>query len=338
MEGYVSALTLTRRSMIASGLACGAAHFGAGLAFAVDEEWKPTRHVETVVGVAPGGSMDRTARSVDEALRKAGVIPASSVVLNKPGGGHMVALAYTAGRRADANVIQVINTPLLTNKMLGRGRQTYTDVTPLANLFLEEQMFAVSKNSSIKDAADVMKRLKADPGSISYGVSSGLGTTNGMAALLLAQSLGIDPKKLKPVSFNSASEAVTTTLGGHIDLVITTPFSLVPFFQSGDLRPIAVASKNRLGGILKDVPTWRELGAEVVTPGFRVVVGPPGLKSNQIAFWENAFRTITKTPAWQDQLKSEFLTPQTMGSADTVAFLKDEYDRYASVYRSMGLI
>jgi hypothetical protein len=70
--------------MIASGLAAwGTAHCGVGRGFAADEEWKPTRHVEVVVGVATGGSMDRTARSVDEALRKAGITPSASVVLNK---------------------------------------------------------------------------------------------------------------------------------------------------------------------------------------------------------------------------------------------------------------
>jgi putative tricarboxylic transport membrane protein len=330
---------VTRRSLIGSGLAalgCGAGRLT--VARAAEADWKPTRPVEVVVGVSPGGSMDRTARAVSEGLREGGFIPNASIVLNKPGGGHAIALAYTASRRGDAGTIQIINTPLLTNNILGRDRHSHHDVTPVATLFLEQQMFAVGKDSSIRDARDLMARFKADPGSISYAVSSGVGTANELAALLLAHTLGVDPKTLNPVSFKSASEAVTMALGSHIDVLITTPFSIIPFIQNKDLRPLAVASENRLGGVLADVPTWRELGADVVTPGFRVVIAPPGLAPAQVAFWERALTTITATPAWQAQVETEFLTPQVAGSAGTVVYLDREYARYAALYRAIGII
>jgi putative tricarboxylic transport membrane protein len=307
------------------------------LAAAAEPAWKPTRNVEVVVGVGPGGSMDRTARSVEEALWKGHFISRASTVLNKPGGGHAAALSYTVSHRGDGNVIQVVNTPLITNKILGRGSQTYTDATPLATLFFEQQMFAVSKDSTIKSPQDLISRLKTDPSQLSFAVSSGVGTVNEFAALLVAKGAGIDPKRLKAVSFNSASEGVTQTLGNHVDVLVTTPFSIIPFVQSGDLRALAVASDERLAGALKDVPTWKELGIDCVTPGFRVVVGPPDLTAAQIAFWEMALKAITDTPDWKKQVETEFLVPHFRGSADTIAFLRTEADRYTSLYHEMGI-
>lgn len=331
------AIPITRRSALLGSLAtASAALLRPAAAHAAD--WKPRRSVEVVVGVAPGGSMDRTARALENALWKAGFIPRSSVVLNKPGGGHSIALAYTAGRSGDAQVIQAINTPLLTNKMLGHGTQTYTDVTPLANLFFEQQMFSVAKASPIGDGKDLMARIKADPSKLSFAVSSGIGTTNELAVLLLAKSLGVNAKSLKAVSFNSASEGVTSVLGGHVDVLVTTPFSTVPFMTSGDLRAIAIASTDRLGGAMADVPTWREMGADVQTPSFRVVVGPPQLTAEQIAFWDNALRQITTTPDWQKMMETEFLTPAYMDHTKVAAFLEGEAARYAAAYRASGII
>jgi putative tricarboxylic transport membrane protein len=305
---------------------------------AAEEAWKPTRTVEVVVGVSPGGSMDRTARSVEDALFKAHFIPRSSVVLNRPGGGHAVALSYTVSHRGDANVIQVVNSSLITNKILGRGTQDYADATPLATLFFEQMLFAVNKDSPIKQPLDLVDRLKADPTTLSFAVSSGIGTTNELAGLMLAKAAGIDPKQLKAVSFNSASEGTSQTLGGHIDVLITTPFSIVPFILSGDLRPLAVAADERLGGVLKDVPTWKELGMNSVAPGFRVVIGPPGLAASQVGFWETACQAITATPQWQKQIDREFLTAHYLNGADTLAFLKNEAEIYTSFFRSIGII
>lgn len=307
-------------------------------AWSADAAWRPTRQVQVVVGVSPGGSMDRTARQVEQLLSQDKLIPRSSIVLNKPGGGHAVALAYTVENRGNASIIQVINTPLLTNKLLKRSTLGYQDVTPLGNLMFEQMMFAVGRNSKIKTPADLVAQLKKDPSSLTFSVSSGLGTTNEIAVLMLGKSLGVDPRKLKPISFNSASEGTTSVVGGHVDVLVTTPFSVVPFLQSGDLRALAVAAKDRLGQTLKDVPTWLELGYDVQVPSPRYVVGPPGLSAAQIKFWGDAMARAVSSPQWKAILDQDYLTPGYMTPAQTGTFLKDQNDHYEALYREFGVI
>jgi putative tricarboxylic transport membrane protein len=284
--------------------------------------------VEVVVGVAPGGANDRTARDVEGFLKKGNFIPANSLVVNKPGGGHAVALSYTIGHSGDPHYLQVVGGVILSNNILGRSPIKFSDITPIAMLFDEQMAFAVAKDSKIKDAKDLLDRLKSDPASVSFSVSTGIGTTNHLSALLVAQAAGADLKKLKAVSFNSSTEGVTATLGGHVDVAITTPFALDPFVESGQLRYIAIASEKRGAGRLADVPTWKELGIDAVVSAWRLVVGPPNLKPEVIAYWDKAFASVQATPEWNEMLAKENLTNHRLNSAESTKFLQSEDDRY----------
>ncbi|WP_217539978.1 hypothetical protein, partial [Stenotrophomonas sp. GbtcB23] len=83
------------------------------------------------------GANDRTARDVVGFLKKGKFIPNNSITVNKPGGGHAVALNYTIGHSGDPNYLQVVGGVILSNNILGRSPNKYTDVTPIAMLFDE---------------------------------------------------------------------------------------------------------------------------------------------------------------------------------------------------------
>lgn len=321
-------LFLTRRTMLAATFAAMAASTIPGKLFAQNAAWSPDKPVEVVVGVGPGGANDRTARDIERFLKDGDFTPKGSIVSNKPGGGHSVALAYTLSHPGEANILQVIGGVMLSNNILGRSPISYKQFTPIATLFDEQMVFAVGKNSSIKSAEDLVAKLQADPSSVSFSISTGIGTTNHISVLLLAKQLGLDLAKVKAVSFNSSTEGVTATIGGHIDVVVTTPFALNPFVESGDLRYIAAASAERSGGLLAEVPTWKELGHDIVVPAWRLVVAPPDLTPEQIAYWDKAFAAVTETTEWKAMLAKESLVPHRLTSAETKAYLDSEDARY----------
>lgn len=305
---------------------------------AVAQDWKPSKRVEVVVGVAPGGAMDRTARFIDEGLKRSGFLPPASTVQNKPGGAHAVALSYTASKKGDPLYIQIVNTPIVANKLLGRSPLSFEDVSPLALLFDEKMLFAVHPSSKLKTPADLIAALKADPASLSFSVSSGIGTANHFAVMLLAQAVNVDPIKLKTVSFGSAAEGITATLGNHVDVVVTTPSALAPFAEAKQLRMIAVASDKRLPAPLSDVPTWKEAGADIKVGAWRGVVAPPGIKPAEIQGWEKALAQIIRSAEFEKEAKQEFLEPNFLGAADTAAFFRSENQRYGSVLKALGVM
>lgn len=298
-----------------------AAAIGAPIDASRASAWKPEKAVEIVIGVAPGGAMDRMARLLEGWLKSESIVSSKSIVLPKPGGGHAVAMAYIKGRAGDPHYLMAVNTLLISNNLLGRSQLKYSDFTPVSILYEEPMVFAVRKDSAIKDAADLAKRLKENPASVSFSVSSGLGTANHMAAVLLAKAVGADIRQLKAVSFDSGSEGITAALGGHVDVVVTPPGSMMQFVNAGDLRIIALAGDARAGGILASVPTWKELGYDVSVSAWRGLIAPPGLKPEEIDFWQKAFAEFMNSEAYKKNAEEEIFAARYLDAAEGAKFL-----------------
>lgn len=298
--------------------------------------WKPEKNIEIVVGVTPGGSMDRTARDVQLFLQK-GLVGRSITVNNKPGGGHSIALNYLNQQRSDPHYLQVIHFLLFTNYLTGRSPLNHSSVTPVALLFNENFGFAVRADSPIKTAADMAQRLKKDPGALSFSVSTGLGTVNHILAARVGQAAGADPKKMKYVVFNSASEGVTAVAGGHVDVTVTTLFSIQSLVEKGLLRFIAVATPKRMPGVLAQVPTLREQGIDVEMASWRSVVAPAGITPVQLVYWDEQFSKMVKSEEWRANLDKNFLTDHYLQSAEVRKFFDSEFPKYKTILTELGM-
>lgn len=322
------------RHTFAAALTLGALAWADG---AQAQSWLPEKPVEIVIGNAPGGAMDRLARLAEGWLKAGNLIALESIVLPKPGGGHAIALAYIQSHAAEAEYLMAVNTLLISNNLLGRSELKYTDFTPISILYDEPMVFAVKSDSDIKDAADLAARLKADPASVSFSVSSGLGTANHMAAVLLAKAVGAPIEGLKMVSFESGSEGITAVLGGHVDVVVTPPASMMQFVNSQEMRIIALAGENRAGGALAEVPTWKELGYDVSVSAWRGIIAPPGLTPAQIGFWETAFAGFMASEAYKKSAEEELFTAHYLDSAASAAFLGEMDQQFRDYLTLVGV-
>lgn len=301
------------------------------------QSWSPQKNVEIVVGSAPGGSNDKTARSVERALVDLKLVPTSVTVVNKPGGGSTIAFTYVQQRAGDPHVLLVGTTALLTNHITGRSKIHHSDFTPIASLFNDYVVFAVNADSPIKDGKDLIARLKKDPKSIAIGFATALGSHNHIAAGLLMKAIGGNARDLKAVAYKGSAEAITNLLGGHIDLVTTAAGNAAGHVANGRMRVLAVAAPRRFGGALADVPTWSELGVKLVYGGFRGIVAPKGLTAEQVAFWENALRKVTRTPEWQADLEKNYWSDDFLTGKDFRKDLDDTYQAMKSVLVDLGL-
>ena len=320
----------TERVLLALAL-CGAT------AIAQAQGWSPSKNVEIIVGSAPGGSNDKTARAVERTLVENKLVPTSISVVNKPGGGSSIAFTFVSQRAGDPHTLMVGTTALLTNHITGRSKLSHKDFTPIASLFQDYVVFAVNAQSPIKDGNDLVARLKSDPQSIAIGFATALGSHNHIAAGLLMKSIGGDVRRLKPVAYKGSAEAVTNLLGGHIDLVTTAAGNAAGHVAAGRMRVVGVAAPRRLGGALADVPTWKEQGVDLVYGGFRSIVGPKGLSAEQVAFWEGALRKASETPKWQDDLKKNYWSNDFTVGAEFAKELDENYAAMKSVLMDLGL-
>jgi len=299
------------------------------------ESWVPDRAVEIIAGSGAGGAQDRTARTMQRIWTERSIIPMPVNVVNKPGGGGAVSMAYLNQQGSEGRYIALGSPSLLINHIAGKGKLNYSDVTPLALLFSEYIVIAVRNDSPIKTGIDLIHRIKADPGSVSAAVATARGGMQHITVGRIAKAVGVDVSKIRIVVFNSGSESITQVLGGHIDVVATAAANAAPHVANGHLRVIGVAAPQRLSGILANAPTWKEQGVDVVVSNWRSVVGPKGMTAAQTAWWDNALEKLVQTAEWNEDIQKNYWVNSYLGSVESRKFFASQYNELRSAMNDL---
>ena len=287
--------------------------------------WKPTKNVEFIVPTAAGSTMDLLARIIAEIWSRNSLVNATVTVQAKGGSGGAIAWSYVSRKTGDGHYLAISGPTLLSNEILNIGDLTYKDVTPIAQLFTEYTCFVANADGPIKSGGDLVKALKsATPPSV--GVAPGLGGSSHVALLKLARAAQIDTAKMTIVPFKAANESITAVLGNHINVTSATMSVVAPMLEADKLRPIAIAAPQRLEGKYANIPTWRELGLDVVEGNWRGVVGPKNLSDAEVAFWSSRLAEVVKTEEWNASLRRNYWNAEFLTGAECQRFLDTQYD------------
>jgi len=308
----------------------------APLAIAAAPAWKPEKAVEIIAVNAPGGGSDRIVRIMAKVLEERRQIGVPIAVVNKPGGGGSVAYAYLNLRPGDGHHVVLASKAILTNNIVGQG-PSYTELTPVANLFAEYISVTVKPDSPVRTGRDLIERLKKDPAALSFGIATSLGNFNHLGVAVALKEAGVDVKKMRTVIFQSGGAATTAMMGGHIDVVPITAAYAASLQQNGQVRLIAVTSPMRLAGVLAEVPTWREQGHNVVVTNSRSVIGARGMTDAQIAYWDAALRRMIESDEWKRELEANFWSTEYMGSIETRMYLERDNVQLRAFLTELGL-
>ncbi|MBI3044244.1 MAG: tripartite tricarboxylate transporter substrate binding protein [Betaproteobacteria bacterium] len=299
-------------------------------------DWAPTEAVEIVVAASPGGGNDNIARVMQKIMQNERLVEAPLNVVNKPGAGGAIAFGYVGERKGNGHYVAVASNTLLTSHIAGISKLHYADLTPLAVMINEYIGFVVKPDSPLRDGRDLVARLKSDPAGVTFGMASALGNINHIAIGTVARAAGIDPKKLKIVVFRGSGQVMTAALGGHVDVAVGPPSVAARHVEAGKLRVLAITSPKRLGGVLAEAPTWKELGLDALVVNWRGVLGPGGLNGSQTAFWDRVFSRLARTEAWNERLRKSLWENAYLGSRETQQYLKTQYDDLKQALTDLG--
>ena len=312
------------------------AAFAAAASPVMAQQWKPTKTVELVVGSAPGGSPDIMARLIQNIFQKTGLVPTSAVV-NKPGAANTIGWAYLNQHVGDAHYIATFSPAVIGNKLMGTSQLDYTDFTPLNILAREYVVFAVKSDSPIQSLKDLTARLKKDPQSVSFAFATARGNHNHITMSMYLKSIGIEPKVAKAVVFPGGGPAQTAMLGGHVDVYVASPRSMLPLQNEGRARILAISSPQRETGPKSVLPTFRELGHDAVFFTWRGFMGPKGLKPTEIAYWDQVFTKLAQSEEWRKDTEQQLWSANYLLSADTRKHLDRENEQLKVILSDLGL-
>jgi putative tricarboxylic transport membrane protein len=300
-------------------------------------QWSPQRNVELVVPNPPGGSNDKTARTIERVWTANKILPTTMSIVNRAGGGGSIAYTHVSQQAGNPHYLVVAGPALLTNNITGASALHHTDLTAVASLFNDYTVYVVSAGSDIKTGKDLAARLRKDPKSVTIGFSPLLGSHNHIAAGLLMKTIGGNPRDLKVVAYKGSADAMPNLMGGHIDLITTAAGNVAPLLGTGKLRIVGISADKRLPGALADVPTWKEQGINVQFGAWRGIFAPKGLTPQQVAYWEGALRKATEVAEWKDDLQKNVWADAFLGSQAFTKDLEQDYKEMRGVLVDLGL-
>ncbi len=292
-------------------------------------------NIKMMIPANPGGGWDTTGRALGKALQDSGV--ASSVTYeNKGGAAGIIGLAqYANATKGDGNSLMVMGAVMLGGIITGKPPVSLDKVTPIARLTSEYNVFVVPANSPLKTMKDVVEQMKKDPGSVKWGGGS-RGSTEHIAAAMLAREVGVDATKINYVPFRGGGEAVAAILGGNVTVGGSGYSEFQQYIETGKMRPIAVTSAKRLKGI--NIPTMIEQGYNIDIGNWRGVYAPAGLTSAQRKALTDMVLKATKSKSWAESLENNNWTPAWMHNPEFDDFVDREFASLRATMVKAGMI
>ena len=292
-------------------------------------------NLKMMIPANPGGGWDTTGRALGKALQEAKV--ADTVTYENKGGaaGALGLAQFVNGSKGDPNAIMVMGAVMLGGIITGKPPVNLSQATPLARLTSEYNVFVLPTDSPFKTMKDVVEQMKKDPGSVKWGGGS-RGSTEHVAAAMIAREVGVDAAKINYVPFRGGGEATAAILGGNVTIGGSGYSEFQSYIEAGKMRAIGVTSETRLKGI--NVPTLKEQGINVVIGNWRGVYGAPGISAEQKKALVDMIVKATKSKAWAEALEKNGWTPALMTSPEFDKFVDDEFAGLRAIMVKAGMI
>lgn len=298
--------------------------FASGMIFA--QEARPLR---IIVPFPPGGATDITARSLQEPLSR--ILTQPVVLENRGGAGGSIGMAEVARAPTDGLVLGVATlsthgvNPAVYSKLPYDPIKDFVGVTEIVRA---PGVIVVNPAVlPVKDLAELVKYLKANPGKVSYA-TPGNGTIGHMWGELFKRSSGTS---MVHIAYRGAGPAINDVLAGQVGVYFDQVASSLPHIKAGKLKALAVSWPVRLE-VLPDVPTYAALGYKQANePSWFGLVAPAGTPAAAVDRIQQAVAQALKEQPVRDRLAGQGLYPSGSSPKEFTAQIAHEIDKMKGV-------
>jgi tripartite-type tricarboxylate transporter receptor subunit TctC len=291
----------------------------------------PTRPVRLIVGFAPGGTTDITARLIGQWLSER--LGQQFVIENRTGAATNIATEAVVRAPADGYTLLLVTASNAINATL-YDKLSFNfihDIAPVAGIIRYPLVMQVNPSFPAKTVPEFISYVKSNPGKISYG-SGGIYTSIHVASELCKMMAGVD---MIHVPYRGGAPAMTDLMAGQVQVVFNPVPESMEFIRAGKLRPLAVTTATR-SEVLPDVPTVGDF-----VPGYEASalqgIGAP--KKTPAEIVDKLNKEINAGLA-DPKLKARFAE---LGAAvfpgspsDFSKFIADETEKWAKVIKFSG--
>jgi len=324
-------MEISRRVAILTSIAGAASVAGKSLHAATF----PTRPIRIVVPYSAGGVTDILSRLIAD--KAAGHLNDAKIFVdNRPGASGMLGTAQVAKAPPDGYTILMGSiAPLVIAKIVVSDLpyDPFLDLAPITQIAQAPVVLVVHPSMPAHNAQELLQLLKSNPGKFNYS-SAGAGTPSHLACELFKQRFGVD---MLHVPYKGTGASFADLIAGRVQLTMETAAGVIPFINSGQLRPLGVASVDR-SPLLKEVPTIEEQGlGQFEVSGWYGYLAPKDTPGAVIDALRNAISSAVNQPDVTARLIELGAVPKTSSPEEFRILIQQEHERWTPVVKSLDL-
>lgn len=283
----------------------------------------PEQPIKLVVGFPPGGGGDLYGRLIANALGK--TLGQPVVVENRAGAGGNIAADVVAKARPDGYTILLAMSgnmavaPALKPQSL--QYKVPDDFEPIGLILEAPHGLFVAHNSKIDSARSMLVSAKSQ--NLTFA-STGTGAAAHVGMEMIKQRAGLD---ILHVPYKGSGPAITDMLGGQVDMFFATASPLIGQVRQGQLKVLALTGDKR-SPALPDVPTFKELGVNVVVTQWYGLAAPAGTPAPILKYLSEHLSRALATPEVQQAIRRDAAVEKNVPLADFRRYIVDDIARY----------
>jgi tripartite-type tricarboxylate transporter receptor subunit TctC len=288
----------------------------------------PEKPVNYLIPFNPGGESDIFARAQQPLMEK--YLKQSVIITYKTGGGGSVGWNELVRTKPDGYFTSGFNLPHIILQPLQRKSSGYetNQIQPVMLFMNTPNVLAVPKDSPYKTLDDFIKAAKAKPGALTLG-GSGSNSANHLGVVRLNKLAGI---KVSYVPFTGTGDAMPAFLGKHVTGLMT--YTTMGIQYKNDMRVLAVATEKRFAG-LPDVPTFKELGYNVLEGAYRGLAVPPNTPKAVVDVLYKACLAANNDPNFRKKMDELGFVLEDMDAAASVKFIAQKTVEYKEALKDL---
>ena len=292
----------------------------------------PVKPVTLVVPFPAGSGTDAIGRIVATEMTK--ILGQQVIVENKPGGNATIGAQFVARAQPDGyTLFLATNTPLSAAPWLMKSiaYDPVKDFTPIARGGNLPFILVVNPKLPIHSVQDLVAYAKKNPGKLNYASGNSTGIVGGAT---LAARAGIE---MVHVPYKGTPQAMTDVIGGQVDLMFTDVASGMPFVNSGQMRALAVSTKER-SAIVPDLPSMAEAGIkDFDLNSWNGYFGPAGLAPEVVVKLNAAMNQIVNDPQAKARLANLGFDAFSGTTASFSAFVAEQLVLWRDLIKDAGI-
>ncbi|MGH8619524.1 MAG: Bug family tripartite tricarboxylate transporter substrate binding protein [Burkholderiales bacterium] len=293
----------------------------------------PAKPVRMIVGFAPGGGTDVTARAIVQPLSEG--LGQRVVIDNRPGANGVLGTDLAAKAAPDGYTILMVNSGHTVNPGMYQKLpyDTLRDFAPISLVASLSNVLTVHPSLPVKTVPEFVRLAKAKPGVINYG-SGGHGASSHLGMELFKKASGTN---IVHIPYKSGGLSVTALLAGEVAVSFNTIPSAANYIKAGRLRALGISSPQRTIS-MPAVPTIAEQGYPGFSAsGYAGLVAPAGTPPEAVERIHVEVVKLLKLPKVVEQSVMLGMDPVGSSPAEFAQFIKIDMDKWTKLARELNL-